>query len=205
VIKSKLGHHLDPWLQATLPFLFRRPINPNLLTVLGALVSLGAGAAFAVGAFFWAGCLVVFGGLFDLADGVVARYHGRATAFGAFLDSTLDRLVDMAILLGIVLHFAAQGDAATVLLASVALATSVLTSYAKARAERFIPSFHGGVFERGERLLVLALGGMTGFLKLALWIVAVLGAVTVAQRFAFAYREMGRLESDPRHEVGEHP
>ncbi len=207
MIKEKLGDRLDAWVQALFPFLFRRAINPNWLTALGTLVSAGAGVAFALGSFVWGGLLIGFGGFFDLVDGVIARHHGRATAFGAFLDSTLDRLVDMTILLGIMVHFAERGEAGIVLLAGVALVMSVLTSYAKARAERFVASLEGGVFERGERLAVLAFGGLTGHLVIALWIVAVLGTVTVVQRFALAYRAMaGRdptvrpasLEGSPR-------
>lgn len=193
MIKAKLGKHLDRWLQALFPFLFRHPVDPNLLTVLGTLVSVGAGAAFALGAFAWGSVLIAVGGLFDLVDGVVARHHRRATPFGAFLDSTLDRLVDMVILLGIAVHFAARGDAGTVLLVGVAWIASVLTSYAKARAESFVPSFEGGVLERGERLALLAIGGISGLLVPALWIVAVLGLVTVVQRFVLAYRVLGSL------------
>lgn len=205
MIKAKLGPHIDGWIQRFFPFLFRRRIHPNLLTVSGTLVSVGGGVAFAAGAFALGGCLVLFGGAFDLVDGVVARHQGRATAFGAFLDSTLDRLVDMAILLGIVVYFAGRGETGMVLLAGVGLMASVLTSYAKARAERFVPRFEGGVLERGERLAILALGGIAGLLEPALWVVAVLGSITVLQRFALAYREMGRLEPPPARGVGEHP
>jgi phosphatidylglycerophosphate synthase len=202
VIKAKLGPRLDGWLQAGLPFLFRRPVNPNLITALGTLVSTGAALAFALGAFAWGGILIGVGGLFDLTDGVVARHHGLATSFGAFLDSTLDRLVDMAILLGIMTHFAAHGEAATVVLAGVALIVSVLTSYTQARAEHFVRSLEGGVFERGERLVVLALGALTGLLVPALWVIAVLGAFTVVQRCASAYRELGRLDAMSHGEMG---
>ncbi len=137
--------------------------------------------------------MILVGGVFDLVDGVIARHHGIATAFGAFLDSTLDRLADMAILLGVMLHYAARGDAGTVLLGGVALIASVLTSYAKARAEQFLPSFEGGFLERGERLTILGLGAISGYMLAALWILAVAGTATVAYRFAIAYRELARL------------
>src|SRR5262249_20981434 len=149
VIKAKFGDRLDGWLESAVPFLFRRPINPNLLTVIGTLVSIGSAAAFALGRFGWGAGVILVGGVFvplvilvggisHLSDGVISRRPGTATAFGAFLDSTMDRLADMAILLGIMLHYAARGDAGTVLLGGVALIASVLTSYAKARAEQFI-------------------------------------------------------------------
>jgi len=205
VIKAKFGDRLDGWLESAVPFLFRRPINPNLLTVIGTLVSIGSATAFALGRFGWGAVLILVGGIFDLVDGVIARRHGTATAFGAFLDSTMDRLADMAILLGIMLHYAARGDAGTVLLAGVALIASVLTSYAKARAEQFISSFEGGLLERGERLFVLGVGAVSGYLVAALWILAVLGTATVAYRFALAYRELARVEASGRRELGEHP
>jgi CDP-diacylglycerol--glycerol-3-phosphate 3-phosphatidyltransferase len=85
------------------------------------------------------------------------------------------------------------------------MVASVLVSYAKARAERFVPSFGGGVLERGERIVILALGGLTGYMRVALWIVAVGAAITVAQRFALAYREMTRLDAATGPGAGEVP
>jgi phosphatidylglycerophosphate synthase len=205
VIKEKFGARIDPWVHALFPFLFRRPINPNLLSVLGVLISLGGAVAFGGGAFVTGALLVLAGGFFDLLDGAVARHHGRVTPFGAFLDSTLDRLVDMAILLGILMHFAGAGALGAAFLAGFALVASVLVSYAKARAERFVPDFSGGFLERGERIALLALGGLTGYMVVALWLVAVGAAITVTQRFALAYREMTRLDAATREGVGEHP
>ncbi len=205
MIKARVGDRFDVWVRRALPFLFRSHIHPNLITVAGTLVSLGAGVAFARGAFGWGGVLIGVGGLFDLVDGVLARHQGRASAFGAFLDSSLDRLVDIGILVGIMTFYASRGEAGTVLLAGVALAASVLTSYTKARAESLVPSLSGGFFERAERLLVLALGGVTGWLVPALWIVAVLGVLTVIQRFSLAYRQMAGLELTERSEAGGHP
>jgi CDP-diacylglycerol--glycerol-3-phosphate 3-phosphatidyltransferase len=196
MIKAKLGDRLDAWLHAGLPFLFRRPVNPNLLTVLGTLVSIVAAVAFAFGELRWGGVLILAGGAFDLIDGVVARHHGTTSTFGAFLDSTLDRLVDMALLLGIVMHYAAAGDTGHVLLAGYALVATVLVSYAKARAELFVPVFEGGLLERGERIGLLAAGAILGFLVAALWIVAVGATITVVQRFALAHREMAHLDDE---------
>ena len=126
VIKEKLGKYLDGWIHTVFPFLFKRPVNPNLLTVLGTAVSLGAAGAFA-GGYFRAGALVMLaGGFFDLVDGVVARHFGTSTSFGAFLDSTLDRLVDMAVMLGLVMYYGAQGAWLPQVLASLVLVANVL-------------------------------------------------------------------------------
>ncbi|MDX1649718.1 MAG: CDP-alcohol phosphatidyltransferase family protein, partial [Myxococcota bacterium] len=83
MIKAKLGHDLDAAIRRLLPFLFRRPIDPNLLSALGVLVSLGAAGAFAVGAFRLGAVGVLLGGFFDLIDGVGARHHRSASRCGA--------------------------------------------------------------------------------------------------------------------------
>ena len=198
-----LGERLDPWIHVLFPFLFRWRLNPNLLSITGTLVSLVAAASFPLGWFQAGGLLILAGGFFDLVDGVVARHHGRATRFGAFLDSTLDRVVDMGVLLGITMHFALAREPGHVLLASYTLASSVLVSYAQARAELLIPSFRVGFLERGERVVILAAGALSGLLVPALWILAVGSTVTVIQRFARAYRELARIDAAER-EVGEH-
>ncbi len=198
MIKSKFGDRVDGWLHAAVPFLFVRRLNPNLLTLIGAFVSLLAAAAFALGSFRSAGVLILAGGVFDLIDGVVARHHGITTRFGGFLDSTLDRLVDMALLVGVAVHFAGLGDAPHVLLAGTALIMSVLVSYAQARAELVVPDFRVGLFERAERVVVLALGALFGFLVPALWIVTLGSAITVAQRFSKAYQEMEQIDASER-------
>ena len=194
MIKAKLGDRVEDWLLRGLPFLFRRRIDPNLLTVTGALVSLVAAGCFAGGEFLAAGLVMLAGGAFDLLDGVVARFHGISTPFGAFLDSTLDRAVDMALLLGLTAFYARIGEPGHVVLAAYVMAVSVLVSYAQAKAELVIPSFKVGLFERGERIVILAGGAITGWMVPALWAVALGSTVTAVQRFAAAYREMSLIE-----------
>jgi len=198
VIKEKFGDRLDGWIQAALPFLFWRPLNPNLLTVVGTLVSLLAAGAFACGWIVAGGFGILAGGFFDLVDGVVARHNKTATRFGAFLDSTLDRLVDMALLLGIAMHFAQNGRPGGVLLAGLALVATVLVSYAKACAERYVPVLRVGVLERGERAGILAAGAILGLLVPALWVVAIGSTITVVQRFERAHREMTQIDAEER-------
>jgi phosphatidylglycerophosphate synthase len=198
VIKARLGDRLDGYLRAAFPFLFRHPVDPNLLTVAGCLISLGAAGAFAHGAFGWGGLLVLAGGAFDLVDGVIARAHGISTRFGAFLDSTLDRVVDMGLFLGIAMHYAMAGDPAHVLLSGYALVATVLVSYAQARAELVVPKFRVGILERAERVVILAAGALSGLVVPALWVIAVGSTITVAQRFARAYQEMERIDASER-------
>jgi phosphatidylglycerophosphate synthase len=189
VIKDKFGNRLDQWVQTLFPFLFKRKVNPNVLTVLGTCVCMGAALAFGMGDFVIGALLLLFGGLFDLVDGVVARHWGISSAFGAFLDSTLDRLVDMAVLLALVVHYAMAGDQTTALVAGVGMMASVLTSYTKARAEAIdVELPDGGIVERGERIVLLIAGGLFGAMMIALWVLAVGATATVVQRFTGARR-----------------
>ena len=198
MIKWIAGQRLDALLHRLFPFLFVWRLNPNALTWLGGLISLAAAVAFARGEPRWAALGMLFGGFFDLVDGVVARHQGRSSRFGAFLDATLDRFSDMALLLGIAVHFAEQGDPGRVALTGAALIASVLVSYSKARAELVVPGFSVGFMERGERVGVLAAGAMFGLLVPALWLIAAGSAITVAQRVALAYREMERIDRAER-------
>ena len=195
MIKARLGESLDAAVQRVFPVLFRRPLNPNLLSVLGVLVSLCSAVSFAWGALPLGGVLLLVGGFFDLVDGAVARHNGTSSSFGAFLDSTLDRIVDMAILLGILMHYAKDGELALALLAGLASITTVMVSYTKARAESIVSGFNGGIMERGERVLFLVAGALTGYLPLCLGIVAAGSAVTAIQRVVMAYREMAQVDA----------
>lgn len=199
MIKAKFGAGLDVWIRRCFPFLFGRALSPHALTLTGTAVSLAAAAAFAAGSTFAAGLLVLAGGFFDLVDGVVARHRGMETRFGAFLDSTLDRFADIAVLVGLSVHFARSGEPGHVLLAGFALTASVLVSYAAARAKLSVPAgINVGFFERGERVGLLAAGAILGFVVPALWILAIGSSLTLAQRFARAYREMERLDAEER-------
>jgi len=195
VIKSTVGKNLDVWIRRLFPFLFWWELDPNALTVTGALVSTAAGVALAAGRPLLGGLLILAGGFFDLVDGVVARHRGISTRFVAFLDSTLDRWVDAVLLVGVCVHFAREGAPQYVALAGLALAVTFLVSYSKARAELVLPSFEVGLLERAERVVVLAAGVLFGLLVPALWIILVGSAITAAQRYALAYREMRRLDA----------
>ncbi len=198
MIKATVGDRIDGWLRRGLPFLFTREVNPNHLTWLGAGISLLAAVQLQAGAFVAGGLLMLAGGVFDLIDGVIARHHGIATSFGAFLDSTLDRVVDLALLLGLCVHYAREGDVWLVFVCGYTMGVSVLVSYAQAKAEQVVEGFRVGLFERGERIVVLAAGLLTGWVVPALYVIAVGSTITVVQRFARAYREMSLIDADRR-------
>lgn len=194
MIKEKLGHRLDGWIHVAFPFLFWRPIPPDLLTVVGTVVASSAGLAFARGELRLGGWLLLAGGFFDLVDGVVARHFRITTEFGGFLDSCLDRVVDILVVLGLFAFFQGQSDRVGAGLAAAILVGSVLTSYAKARAELVIDRLPGGLLERGERIGLLAFAALTGWVTPILWLLAIGTTVTAGQRFFYARRAMRALE-----------
>ncbi len=199
MLKARFGFDLDARLRRALPFFFHPRVHPNALTAVGTLISLGGAFAFARGELALGAWLTAAGGLFDLIDGVVAREQGRASAFGAFLDSSLDRLVDMALLLGLGLHYATHARTDLATLAGVALVGSVMTSYTKARAELWLRDFQAGWMERAERIVLLILGGVSGLMPLALAAVALGSVATALQRMVLAYKRMGALaQESPR-------
>jgi CDP-diacylglycerol--glycerol-3-phosphate 3-phosphatidyltransferase len=190
VLKSRFGFEYDTTIRRVVPFLFHPRVHPNALSALGTAISLIAATDFASGNFRRGAVLTALGGAFDLTDGVVARVQGRATRFGAFLDSSLDRLVDVALLLGLALHYAANDEPLWAGVASIALAGSVLTSYTKARAEFWLRDFSGGVLERAERILLVIAGGLLGAMPLALSLLAAGSVATSVQRIIIAYRRL---------------
>ena len=165
-------------------------VNPNVLTVLGFVVTLLAALAFGVGWFRWAAAGIFLSGFLDMLDGQVARRANRVTPFGAFLDSTLDRYSDIMLYLGLVTYYATIGRFFYVVLAAIAMSSSFMVSYARARAEALIPSCKVGFMERPERLVLLILGGAFYRMAPALWVIATLATTTVIYRIAFTWREI---------------
>lgn len=180
--------------------LLRAGVAPDAVTALGTLGAVaGAVAFFPRGEFLLGTVVVVLCVLSDLLDGAMARMRGTSSVWGAFLDSTCDRVADAAILGSLVLWYAGAGDSTT--LAAVALTSLVaggVVSYAKARAEGLGLRCDVGLAERAERLIVVLLGtALVGLgapdevLAGALWLLAAASVVTVAQRLLEVRRQAG--------------
>jgi phosphatidylglycerophosphate synthase len=174
-------------------------INPNVLTFFGMLVNFWAAVDFAMGLFAWGASLIFLAGFLDMLDGQVARREKRVTAFGGFLDSTLDRYSDMALYMGLLVFYARHGRTAYVVLAAAATAGSVMVSYARARAESLIPTCKVGFMERPERVVLLILGGAFDRMAPALWVIAVVSTITVIHRIVYTWQETkaGRILRAP--------
>ncbi|MGC2062691.1 MAG: CDP-alcohol phosphatidyltransferase family protein [Thermodesulfovibrionales bacterium] len=159
----------------------RIPLNPNVLTIAGFIVTLGASAVL-VFHMRWGGTLVLLGAFFDVLDGVVARANDKVTPFGAFLDSVLDRYSDACIFLSVSLNLYRNNNLIGAVLALGVLVGAVLVSYVRARAEGLGIDCKVGLMERPERILLAVFGTVSGLIMPVLWILAVLTHVTVAQR-----------------------
>jgi CDP-diacylglycerol--glycerol-3-phosphate 3-phosphatidyltransferase len=157
-------------------------VRPDALTIAGWVLSVCAATLFALGYTKTAGAVVLFAGLVDALDGAVARESNLMSSFGAFLDSTLDRLSESAIFVGIVFFYASSSMPYEALLAGVAMSFSLMTSYTRARAEGLGFECEVGLLERAGRVVILSLFSLTGFLIAGVGLVAVGALVTTAQR-----------------------
>ena len=166
-------------------------ISPNQLTLAGLGLNILAGLIFANGWLFFGGLMLLVAGLGDLLDGPLSRASNRASAFGAFLDSTVDRYSDFFIFGGLALYFAKNGQVAWFLIVMGIILGSTLTSYTKARAESLIENCQVGLFERADRIVALALGSLFPFLlPLILWLLLVGTNATAIQRILHTYKAL---------------
>ena len=163
-------------------------VRPDTLTVLGWALSLCSAVLFGLGYMRVAGIVMLLAGLFDALDGAVARESNRMSSFGAFLDSTLDRLSEAAIFVGIVFFYAATGSSYGALLAGVAMTFSLLTSYARARAEGLGIECQVGLLERAGRVVILSVFSIAGLPTVGLMLLAAGALVTTAQRILHVRR-----------------
>jgi CDP-diacylglycerol--glycerol-3-phosphate 3-phosphatidyltransferase len=191
-----LPHSVPRWVtDPAVALLSRAGITPNQLTLLGFAGNVGAAALAARGEFAAAGGVMLVASALDLLDGALARATDRASAFGAVLDSALDRLSEAAVLSGLGYYFGARGEREEVALCFAALAGSLLVSYVKARAEAQGVELRDGLFTRAERVLVLGVGLIIDQTRIALWVLAVLANATALQRLGIVWGRLRRGQS----------
>ncbi|MFD8983423.1 phosphatidylinositol phosphate synthase [Streptomyces sp. NPDC059564] len=192
-------------------FLLRRGVSPDAVTLIGtAGVVAGALVFFPRGEFFWGTITITLFVFSDLVDGNMARQAGTSSRWGAFLDSTLDRVADAAIFGGLALWYAGTGnDNVLCAVAIFCLASGQVVSYTKARGESIgLPVAVNGLIERAERLVIsLVAAGLSGLqtfgvpswigvlLPIALWVVAGGSLVTLIQRVVTVRREAAEADA----------
>jgi CDP-diacylglycerol--glycerol-3-phosphate 3-phosphatidyltransferase len=175
-------------------------VTPNVVTAVGCGLSAAAGLAFALGAPWqrWpAVAFLVGAGACDMLDGAVAKLGGRATAFGAFFDSTLDRASDGFLFGGLFWYWAARGEALLAGLSFSALLAAFLVSYTRARAENLIDSCKVGFWERGERTVLLLVGIAFAVLPMTILVLGTLVHLTALQRLMHTRRVLEGPVSEP--------
>lgn len=186
--KASLTRFGDPVARA----LLRAHVRPNHLTMLGLGVSIVAACALTQGRLRVGAVLLALAGLFDFFDGSLARLANSVSAFGAFLDSVVDRYSDLVVLLGVVLYYHRAADTTGVFLTMVALVGTIMTSYTKARAQSIGVACEIGLIERPERLIVLIAGATFNLLTPAMIALAVLTNLTALQRILYMRRAAAR-------------
>jgi CDP-diacylglycerol---glycerol-3-phosphate 3-phosphatidyltransferase len=157
-------------------------VTPNAVSVVGFLGNIVGAALVASGALVSGGIVVLLASALDMLDGGLARATGRATPFGGVLDSTLDRLSEAVVLFGIAWYATERGLQTEALLAFVAVVCSLMVSYIRARVEGAGGVILDGVFTRPERVVVTVIALVSGWLLIGLWLLAIVSALTVAQR-----------------------
>lgn len=165
----------------------RLGLHPNTLTIIGCLLQLGVGVILATGALRLGGVLLALASAFDALDGALARQLGQASKFGAFLDSSLDRISEAGVLLGLAWFYMGQPGRVEEMLVYVAIVGSLMVSYTRARAEGLGVECKEGLFTRVERTLALFIGLVTGWIVPVLWLLAVGSLATAIHRMISVY------------------
>jgi CDP-diacylglycerol---glycerol-3-phosphate 3-phosphatidyltransferase len=162
-------------------------IHPNTLTLVGVIINVGAAWALARDRFVLAGFVMIVANIFDFIDGKVAHRLQLQSRFGAFWDSTLDRFSDLALLVGLIYLYSSLGRSDYVLIAALTLTFSIMTSYARARAESLVEKCKVGFMERPERIVLFMIGAFTDRMAGVLWVILVLSILAVANRIYYTY------------------
>jgi CDP-diacylglycerol--glycerol-3-phosphate 3-phosphatidyltransferase len=190
-IKDRLRRLFDPVVE----ILASLGVTPTMVTVFGLLLS-AVGAIFAArGSLFISGIILLVAGLCDTLDGSLARLQGTVSTFGAFIDSTGDRIMELLYFGALIFYFLGQGafGAVMIFIVLVALSGSLLTSYVRARAEGLGLECRVGWLERPERIAALVIGLLLGrvMLVISILFIAVMSVFTVSQRIIHVKRISG--------------
>lgn len=169
-------------------------IHPNTITVLGLILQVGVGIVFGLGHVTLGGWLLLLVAPLDALDGAVARAIGKQSRFGAFLDSTFDRLSDAAVVLGLTTHYLRREMSTPVILLLIALVAVLMVSYIRARAEASGFQCKIGLLTRLERIGLIGVLSAVGLHMVMIWALMILSVFTVIQRILYIYAASKREE-----------
>lgn len=203
ILREPIYRIIEPVTQA----LVRWRVHPNVITTAGFAVTILAGGLYHLDHVRLAGLCVLLGGLTDIFDGRVARVSGLASKFGSFYDSTLDRLSEIVVFIGLISLYNQYGrelaDVWMIYVIAFAMGGSLMVSYTRARAEALGLDCSVGLMQRAERVVLLGLGSLLFglmwngvVLKVILVILAVTSVVTAIQRIVWVYRHAAGVPLD---------
>jgi len=181
-------------LRAIIALSIKLRIHPNILTLAGVLVNIGAAWALGLGRFTLAGGLMVVANIFDFIDGKVARERQIETPFGGFWDSVMDRFSDITLFIGLIYLYAELHRTDYVVITALTMMFAVMTSYTRARAESLIDKCKVGFMERPERIVLFMIGAFTNRMAAVLLAIGVLSIVTVLDRIYYTWRVLKEQE-----------
>ena len=176
-------------------------VSPNAVTIAGLVGAGLSGYIIAVGNLWAGGIVMLVAGILDLFDGALARATGRASRFGALLDSVVDRLSEIVVLLGLLIFYLSISSSTGVILVYVAVTASVMVSYLRARSEGLGIENRGGIMTRPERVALMGIGLIVShwypfIMLVVLGLIAALALITTGQRLFHTWRSL-------RHEEGQ--
>jgi phosphatidylglycerophosphate synthase len=194
-LRGRIYQIIDPLIE----LLARHRVHPNVLTTLGFMSTAAAGLSYHQHYVRLAGFLILLGGFFDILDGRVARVTRLGSKFGAFYDSTLDRISEIVVFLGILSLYNSYrqelGDVGMIYLVMLAMAGSLMISYTRARAEALGLDCRVGLMPRAERVVLIGASSLffgaawDGIvLKVVIGVLAVLTNLTAFQRIVWVYQ-----------------
>jgi CDP-diacylglycerol--glycerol-3-phosphate 3-phosphatidyltransferase len=186
MLSAKLSGKFDKYIIRFLP----KKISPNTYTLFGLGVTAIASLFIGLGYFKIGGILIFLAGFFDMADGAIARSTKTVSQFGGFLDSVIDRYADLLFLFALCFYYYHSQKIFLFICTFITIAGSLLTSYARARAELFLSSkCDVGLVERPERIVLLGIGALFDLFLYILPLLAILSNVTVLQRIHYAWQK----------------
>jgi CDP-diacylglycerol--glycerol-3-phosphate 3-phosphatidyltransferase len=189
-VRDYLRRWLDLAFAPLASFLLWCRITPNQVSLMGILLNLVSAALLVDGQLLLAGLVYLLAGSLDLLDGALARLAKMSSRFGAFLDSTADRISEGVVFAAIAYYFARHGQPVDAALTVLALLGSLLVSYTRARAEGLGLECKVGIVTRAERVVLVACGLMFGLLPAAIYILVVLTAFSATQRIVHTLRQL---------------
>ena len=189
---NNLRESLKPYLQSIGKVFASTGISPNVWTIIGLVFAFVSSLVYGVKfeySLILGGIILLISGFFDIVDGQVARYTNKITKSGGFLDSVFDKIAEVSIFFGILI-----GGYAEPYLVFLAVTLSLLVSYTRAIADKLAIKLQGiGIGERAERLLVIAIVGMIGFMEIAIIIVIIIAAITLIQRLTVLSKNVKKI------------